>query len=187
MENDLLKLIIAGSGGQGILFIGRLLAHAVMLTGKEVTWFPSYGAEIRGGTASCTVIISDEMVASPVIQKPDALIIMNKASLEKFENRLKTGGLLIMNQSLIKTAPQRSDIEVIAVKANDIAEEIGDSRVANVVMLGVLIGKTGMPDMDITLRALREIIPLEKQSMLTVNETALKRGIKEVDSKSQCS
>ncbi|MBI5026376.1 MAG: 2-oxoacid:acceptor oxidoreductase family protein [Nitrospirae bacterium] len=182
----MLGLIIAGFGGQGILFIGRLLAHAAMLTGKEVTWFPSYGAEIRGGTANCTVIISDEMVASPVIQKPDALIIMNKASLEKFENRLKTGGLLIMNQSLIKTAPQRSDIEVIAVKANDIAEEIGDSRVANVVMLGVLIGKTGIPDVDITLRALREIIPEQKQSMLTVNENALKRGIKEVDSKSQC-
>lgn len=180
MKNDLLQLIIAGSGGQGVLFAGRLLAHAAMLEGKEVTWFPSYGAEIRGGTANCTVIISEEMIGSPVVSEPNALLIMNEASMLRFSPKLKSGGILVMNTSLIKNPPARKGIEIVQVKASDIAKELGDSQVANMVMIGALIGKTGVLSLKAVLDALKEIISERKRDIIGINETALKRGIKEI-------
>jgi len=180
MKNDSLELIIAGFGGQGVLFAGKLLAHAAMLEGKEVTWFPSYGAEIRGGTANCTVIISSEMIGSPVVNNPDTLLIMNNASMERFAPRLKEGGFLIMNSSLIKNPPQRKDIGIIQINATDIAEELGSSQVANMVMIGALIGRTGIISLDTAIGALREIIPEHKREIILINETALRRGLKEI-------
>ncbi len=180
MKKDSLELIIAGFGGQGVLFAGKLLAHAAMLEGKEVTWFPSYGAEIRGGTANCTVIISSEMIGSPVVNNPDTLLIMNDASMERFAPRLKQGGLLIMNSSLIKNPPQRRDIGIIQINATDIAEELGSSQVANMVMIGALIGRTGIISLDTAIGALREIIPEHKKEIILINETALRRGLKEI-------
>src|SRR5512146_1905040 len=128
-------VIIAGFGGQGVLMAGKLLASAGMLEGKHVTWFPSYGAEIRGGTANCTVIISASEIGSPVVQHPAAMLIFNEASFVKFEKRIKEGGHLFLNSSLVQTPSNRHDIIRIEIRANDIAEDLGDSRIANMVML----------------------------------------------------
>ena len=127
-------VIIAGFGGQGVLLVGKLLAHAGMLEGKHVTWFPSYGAEIRGGTANCTVIIADSEIGSPVIRNPSSMLILNEASYRKFEPRLQQGGQLFLNTSLVQWPGTREDIARIDIKANDIAEELGDIRIANMVM-----------------------------------------------------
>ncbi len=179
-RDNLLELIIAGFGGQGILFVGKLLCYAAMLEGKETTWFPSYGAEVRGGTANCTVIISDEMIGSPVVNNPDTLLIMNEASMKKFEPKLKAGGLLIMNESLIRNFSRRPDIEVVGIKANEIAEKLGNNQVANMVMLGRLIGKTSVISFDRVLTALREIVPPHRKNTIPINETALNMGLKEI-------
>lgn len=181
MENNSLQLIIAGFGGQGILFAGKLLAHSAMLEDKHVTWFPSYGAEIRGGTANCTVIISDEMIGSPVVSRPDALLIMNEASMERFEPRLKPRGLLIMNTSLIKNPPKRSDIEIIEIKATDIAKELGNSQAANMVMLGALIVKTGILSRKTIFNSMQEIMPEHRKGAIPLNEKAFKKGAEEIE------
>ncbi|MBI4698739.1 MAG: 2-oxoacid:acceptor oxidoreductase family protein [Nitrospirae bacterium] len=175
-----MEVIIAGFGGQGILFTGRLLAQAAMLEGKHVTWFPSYGAEIRGGTANCSVIISDEMIGSPVVRQPDALVIMNEASMNRFEQRLKPDGLLIMNTSLIINPVNRKDVQAIKIRATDIAEGLGSSQSANMVMFGALVGKTGIVSQGTVLNALREVIPGHKKNIIKLNEQAFKKGIKAI-------
>src|SRR5512138_2052128 len=121
-------VMIAGFGGQGVLLAGKLLASAGMHEGKRVTWFPSYGAEIRGGTANCTVIISDREIGSPVVDRPSAMLILNEASFTKFEKRICTGGQLFLNTSLVRLSSTRGDISRIEIRANDIAEELGDIR-----------------------------------------------------------
>lgn len=136
------KIVIAGSGGQGILFLGRMLVSAGMLEGKKVTGFPSYGAEIRGGTANCTVIISDEMIGAPVVMTPDVLIIMNAASLKRFLPGLRKNGILFYDSSLITGKISRKDITAVAVPATKIAGEMGSAKSANMLMLGAFIAKT---------------------------------------------
>lgn len=180
MNSNFFQLIIAGFGGQGILFAGKLLAHSAMLEGKHVTWFPSYGAEIRGGTANCTIIISDEMIGSPIVNRTDALLIMNEASMERFEPKLKPRGLLIMNTSLIRKPPERSDIEIIGIKATDIAKELGNSQTANMVMLGALIEKTGILSRKTIFNSLQEIIPEYRKKAIPLNKKALKKGAEEI-------
>ncbi|MBI4653810.1 MAG: 2-oxoacid:acceptor oxidoreductase family protein [Nitrospirae bacterium] len=180
MNSNLLQLIIAGFGGQGVLFTGRLLAYSAMLEGKEVSWFPSYGAEMRGGAANCTVIISDEMIGSPVVNNPNILLVMNETSMQRFGRTLKAGGILIMNASLLKGFNGRPDVETVQIKATDIAERLGNNQVANMVMLGALIGKTGVVSLDSALNALREMVPKHKKDIIIINETALRRGIKEI-------
>jgi len=169
-------VMIAGFGGQGVLLVGKLLSYAGMLEGKHVTWFPSYGAEIRGGTANCTVIISDEEIGSPVVQNPSAMLIFNDASFKKFEKRIKPGGQLFLNTSLVHDPPNRSDIARIEIEANDIAEGLGDIRITNMVMLGAFLGKTGVVAMDSVLAALKQVLPPRRHSLLPLNEKALKRG-----------
>ena len=169
-------VMIAGFGGQGVLLAGKLLAHAGMLEGKRVTWFPSYGAEIRGGTANCTVIISDEEIGSPVVQNPTAMMICNDASFRKFEKRIRPRGQLFLNTSLVRLLPTRDDIMRIEIMANDIAEELGDIRIANMVMLGAFINKTGVVALESVLAALKQALPLRRHSLLLLNESALKRG-----------
>lgn len=169
-------VVIAGFGGQGVLVAGKLLAYAGMLEGKRVTWFPSYGAEIRGGTANCTVIISSEEIGSPVVQNPSAMLIFNEASFKKFEQRIKSGGQLFLNTSLVHERPTRTDITRIEVKANDIAENLGDIRISNMVMLGALLGKTGVVSLDSVLSALKQVLPARRHSLIPLNENALKRG-----------
>jgi 2-oxoglutarate ferredoxin oxidoreductase subunit gamma len=169
-------VMIAGFGGQGVLLAGKLLAHAGMLEGKHVTWFPSYGAEIRGGTANCTVIISSEEIGSPVIQRPSAMLILNEASYKKFEQRIKPGGQLFLNISLVHEQATRTDIIRIDVKANDIAESLGDIRIANMVMLGAFLKKTSVIKLASVLMALKQVLPPRRHSLLPLNEKALQCG-----------
>lgn len=169
-------VMIAGFGGQGVLVTGKLLAYAGMLEGRHVTWFPSYGAEIRGGTANCTVIISSDEIGSPVVQHPSAMIVFNEASFDKFEKRVKPGGRLFLNSSLIQAPSHRPDISRIEVQANAIAEELGDSRISNMVMLGALLKKTGLVSLESVLAALKQVLPSRRHSLIPLNESALKRG-----------
>jgi 2-oxoglutarate ferredoxin oxidoreductase subunit gamma len=169
-------VVIAGFGGQGVLLAGKLLAYAGMLEGRNVTWFPSYGAEIRGGTANCTVIISSEEIGSPVVQNPSSMLIFNEASFKKFEKRIRQNGQLFVNTSLVHEAPTREDLTRIEVRANDIAEALGDIRVSNMVMLGAFLKKTGVVTLESVLSALREVLPQRRHSLMPLNENALKRG-----------
>ncbi len=138
------KIIIAGFGGQGVLSLGQFIAYSAINEGKEVTWLPAYGPEMRGGTANCSVVVSDEVVASPIIASPDTLIAMNKPSLYKFEAAVKAGGVIIVNSSLIPDKVQREDVRAIYVDAGELALEAGNARTANIVILGAYIKATGV-------------------------------------------
>ncbi len=170
-------VIIAGFGGQGIILAGRLLAQTAMKAGKEVTFMPAYGAEVRGGTSNCTVIIADEPIASPMVGKPDSLIIMNKASLNKFAPRLKDGGLLVMNSSLIDSEPELADsIDVLRVPANDIAVELGNVKAANMVAIGAYLQRKGIFSADAAAECLADVLAKRYHKTLPVNTEALRRG-----------
>ena len=171
------EVIIAGFGGQGIILAGKLLAQTAMKAGKEVTYMPSYGAEVRGGTANCMVIVADKPIASPVVSKPDSLIVMNKASLNKFAPRIKTAGLLVMNSSLIKNEPQLDEtIEVLEVPADDIAIELGNPKAANMVALGAYLQKRRIFGPDDAAEFLPDVLAKRYHHTLPVNIKALRRG-----------
>ncbi len=136
------EVMFAGFGGQGVLLAGRMLVYAGMLAGKEVSWMPSYGPEMRGGTASCSTVISDEPIGCPVVTKPSAMVVMNEPSLERFERTVRQGGVLIINSSLVKQKAARSDIRTYYVPMNDLAESCGDLHLANMVALGALVEAT---------------------------------------------
>ncbi len=172
MQND---VIIAGFGGQGALLIGKLLAYTGMREGKEVSWLPSYGPEMRGGTANCTVVISDRPVGSPVIQSPRAVVALNLPSLDKFEPDLKAGGVLVINSSLISRKAQRSDVTVIEVPCNDIANELGNPRGVNMVALGAYVGATGAVGMAELEKVIEESFAA-KPKVIEANLEALRRG-----------
>jgi 2-oxoglutarate ferredoxin oxidoreductase subunit gamma len=172
MQNDVIR---AGFGGQGILLIGKMLAYAGMREGKEVSWLPSYGPEMRGGTANCTVVISDRPVGSPVIRSPRAVVAMNLPSLDKFEPDVRPGGLLLINSSLIDRGANRDDLIVIDVPANDIAIELGNRRGANMVALGAYLGATDAVSLDGVVEVVRETFAA-KPGVIDVNITALHRG-----------
>lgn len=170
------EIIIAGFGGQGIVSSGIILGYAGMLENKNVTFFPSYGAEMRGGTANCSVVISSEPVASPIVAYPDIVIIMNEPSLARFEPMLKPGGILLYNKTLIKSHPKRGDITVLAIEANAIAEELGQGRIANMVMLGALVKKTDILKLETLKKAQRERFVKASGEQLSLNDKALERG-----------
>ena len=171
------EIIIAGFGGQGIMLAGKLLAQTAMNAGKEVTYMPSYGAEVRGGTANCMVVIAEQEIACPVVGNPDSLIVLNKASLNKFGPRLKKGGLLIMNSSLIDSKPELDDsIEIIAIPADNLAVELGNKKAANMVALGAYLQKRGQLDTETAIQALPETIAERYHKTLPVNTKALKCG-----------
>lgn len=170
-------VIIAGFGGQGVLFIGKLLAYAAMKEGRNVTWIPSYGPEMRGGTTNCTVVISDDPISSPVITSPHSLIVMNNPSLESFEPQLIEDGVLIMNSSLINREPKRNDVAVIKVPANKIAFELGSDRAANMVMLGAYISKTKVVSPKSVLEGLEKVLGERKRRLLGINKRAFERGM----------
>jgi 2-oxoglutarate ferredoxin oxidoreductase subunit gamma len=173
-----IEIIISGFGGQGVLFAGQLLAYCALDNDKQVTWFPSYGPEMRGGTAHCTVIISDEEIGSPVIKNPSVAIVMNLPSLDKYEMEVKEGGILIVNSSLVDRSPQRTDIDVLEIPANEIAEEIGDRRLVNLVLIGVLLQRLPIFSIDQLGASLNQHIPDRHRDMLQLNITALERGYK---------
>ncbi|HID15882.1 MAG TPA: 2-oxoacid:ferredoxin oxidoreductase subunit gamma [Candidatus Atribacteria bacterium] len=170
------EIVIAGFGGQGVMSMGRLLAYIGMIEGKNVSWFPSYGPEMRGGTANCTVIISSEPIGSPVTSSPTTAIVMNRPSLDKFEPLLKSGGYLFINSSLVDREPERKDIKIYKVPANEIAEEIGNSKVANMVVVGAYIGVTKTFPKEVAIEAMRSSLKKVGEEILDLNEKAIERG-----------
>ncbi|MBW1910666.1 MAG: 2-oxoacid:acceptor oxidoreductase family protein [Deltaproteobacteria bacterium] len=170
------KTIFSGFGGQGVLMMGYVLAVAAMRDGKEVTYLPTYGAEVRGGTANCTVSISDEEIFSPVASSPDYGVIMNMPSLVKYESTIKKGGAIILNSSLIDTDPARDDIDVVKIPANDIAKKLGSERTINMIMLGAFVAKTQVTTLDSIMNGLTEIVKGKKASIMKLNRKGLDRG-----------
>ncbi len=171
----LIKTIFAGFGGQGVLSMGLNLAQAAMMEGKNVTYLPSYGPEVRGGTANCTIAISDEEIASPVASAPEFIVVMNQPSLDKFQNRIASGGLLFINSSLVETEVLRGDIEIIEVTAGSVAEKLGSPKSANMVMLGALIKKSNLVSISTLIEGLKDTLK-NKQKLIALSKEALMAG-----------
>jgi 2-oxoglutarate ferredoxin oxidoreductase subunit gamma len=169
-------IILAGFGGQGVMSMGQMLVYAGMLDGKHVSWIPSYGPEMRGGTANCSVVISDEEIGSPLVTQPEVVVAMNAPSVDKFEATIKKGGILFYNSSLIERDSFRDDITVIGVPGNEIAIELGNSRIANMVLMGTLLAKTKVVKRESVVEALKKVLPDHRHDLLAVNETAMERG-----------
>jgi 2-oxoglutarate ferredoxin oxidoreductase subunit gamma len=171
----LFKTIFSGFGGQGVLSMGLNLAHAAMLDGKNVTYLPSYGAEVRGGTANCTVAISEEEIASPVASSPDFLVAMNRPSLIRFQNQIQSGGLFFINSSLVDAEISRGDVDIIEVPANKIAEGLGNLKCANIVMLGAYIKKSNIVSLDSQIKGIENSFK-KKEKLIVLNKKALLSG-----------
>lgn len=171
----LFKTIFSGFGGQGVLSMGLNLAHAAMLDGKNVTYLPAYGAEVRGGTANCTVAISEEEIASPVASSPDFLVAMNRPSLIRFQNQVQSGGLFFINSSLMEAEISRGDVDIIEVPANEIAEDLGNLKCANIVMLGAYIKKSNIVSIDSQIKGIENSFK-KKKELVALNKKALASG-----------
>lgn len=167
------EIIFAGFGGQGILSMGKFLAYAGMDENMNVSWLPSYGPEMRGGTANCSVILTDENIGSPIVADATTVVVMNRPSLDKFEHSIVPGGLLIMDTDLVNREPERTDIEVIRIPAQMAAEEVGSKKIANMVLLGALVERTGIVPMEALLLALKEH---GKEQFYEMNKNALMKG-----------
>ncbi len=167
---------MAGFGGQGIMFMGKLLTTACMSEGKEVTWLPSYGPQMRGGIANCSVVVSDRSIASPYVDEPSSLMVMTRPSLDKYEPAVKSGGQILINSSLVKIESERKDLHVHKIPASEIAEQIGDIRVSNMAILGAFIGIKPLIPIDTLLDSLAQVLPTRHKNMLDSNRTALNRG-----------
>jgi 2-oxoglutarate ferredoxin oxidoreductase subunit gamma len=170
------EVIVSGFGGQGALFAGQLMTYAGMSEGRMVSWIPSYGPEMRGGTAHCTVIISDEPIGSPIIHNPKSCIVLNPASMEKYEPLVRAGGVLVVNTSLVRSCSERTDITVVEVPANDLANEIGSVKIANIVLLGALLAVNPIVSLESVKQALDEHIPEHRRHIIAPNKQALERG-----------
>lgn len=177
------RIILAGFGGQGILFMGRALAEVGMRAGKNVSWIPAYGPEMRGGTANCSVIISEHPIASPMVTVPDAVVAMNGPSVAKFNQRIKAGGMLMYNSSLIERQEFRDDIRLVEIPASEIAEDLGNPRVANLVMVGAYTKFSKLIDRENMLEALPKLVPSTKKELLEINIAAFEKGYSYVQEK----
>ena len=171
-----IEIIIAGFGGQGILFLGLMLAQAASNIGKKVCWLPSYGPEMRGGTANCMVVISVREIYSPMVLTPDVLLTMNKPSLVKFESAVKPEGLIILNKDMIDVKVNRNDVNQLWVPADTIAMEFGNPKISNMVALGCLVGATHIIELDEVINALESSFPSNKRELIAENKEALRRG-----------
>jgi len=171
------EIIIAGFGGQGILSAGRLIACAGMLEDKNVSWLPSYGPEMRGGTANCHVIVSDDPVGSPILNSATTLIVMNRPSLDKFEDLVVKGGVIISDSSLVDRKPQRTDVEVYELPATKMASDLGNLTYANIIMLGKLLAVTGVVSRESFIEALKQVLPEKKHYMIPEEIKALEMGM----------
>ncbi|NUM47310.1 MAG: 2-oxoacid:acceptor oxidoreductase family protein [Anaerolineales bacterium] len=181
MQTD---IVISGFGGQGVLFAGQVLAYAAMDTGLNVTWIPSYGPEMRGGTANCTVIISNEEIGAPLVKHPMAVIALNLPSLDKYEPIASVGGVMVVNSSLVNRDIQRKDLNGIGIPVNEIAERLGDRRLANMVAIGALLGGLGrwkpgfpVPSLEAVIQALKNHLPERHQKLIPANVQALHQGM----------
>lgn len=172
------RIIVAGFGGQGVMMIGKLLAHSGMMENLHVSWLPSYGPEMRGGTANCNVILSEHIIGAPVVTEASCVIAMNLPSLDKFESAVKAGGRLMINSSLIDRASTRRDLNVLEIPVNDIANKQGSMKVANVVMLGAYIALSHVVKKETVLEAIQEVLGKTKRHLLDINVNALEEGIK---------
>ena len=170
------QILLSGFGGQGILFTGKFLAYKGLLADKNVSWLPSYGPEMRGGTASCSVIVSDEEVGSPIISEPDVLIAMNLPSFEKFVPTVKAGGIVIADSSLIETKSDRTDIDIHYIPATSLASDMGKQSLANMIILGKLLSVMKEYNEDEIKTVLSKVIPPKKAEMLEINMKAMKIG-----------
>ncbi|MDR3592349.1 MAG: 2-oxoacid:acceptor oxidoreductase family protein [Negativicutes bacterium] len=169
------EIVMAGFGGQGVMLMGQLITYAGMLENKYVSWIPSYGPEMRGGTANCSVIVSEEPVGAPIVTEPTAVVAMNLPSLDKFEPLIKPGGILIINSSLIERGAKRSDVKAYQIPSNDVADELGNMKVANMVVLGAIIAATGAVSQESVMKAFAKMFA-KKPGLLAINEKAIKRG-----------
>ncbi|MPM76846.1 Pyruvate synthase subunit PorC [bioreactor metagenome] len=169
------EMIMSGFGGQGIMLMGQLMTYAGMIEEKNVSWIPSYGPEMRGGTAYCSVIVSGEPIGAPMVSEPNVVVAMNLPSLDKFEPVMRSGGVLIINSSLIERDAKRADIKVCNIPANDIANELGNTKVTNMVVLGAIVAATSAVEIDSVLKAFAKMFA-KKPSLLEINEKALRLG-----------
>jgi len=170
------EVIMAGTGGQGVMIMGQLLAYAAMLEGRQVVWFPAYGPEARGGTAECTVIISSEEIGSPISSNPDTLVGMHDFLFSKFMPNVKPGGRLLVNTSLIDSSTLRTDCKVLGLPANKVAEDIGSVQSANMVVLGAYAAMSGIIKVESLLAALPNVFPPHRHHLIPLNEKAIRKG-----------
>ena len=177
------SIIIAGFGGQGVLFAGQLLAYAGMNSGRHVTWIPSYGPEMRGGTANCTVIISDEPIGAPIVSRPSVAVALNQPSFEKYEPRVQPGGLLVVNSSIVSLISERDDIEVVYVPATAIAEQAGSTKMLNMASVGALLARRRILSLEALGKALETHLPESKGHLLESNLEVLRRGYEMAEAK----
>ncbi len=176
MHNKESKIIIAGFGGQGVVLTGNILTRAGMAEDKHVTGMVSYGAEMRGGTANSTVVISDNDIASPFVVNPNIAIILNQPSLDKFEEKLLPNGLVVINTSMIRREIQRDDLEVVKIAATEIANKLGNVRVANIVSLGAFIKKSGLLKTESVMQAIEDLFLSKKPKLVEINKKAFQEG-----------
>lgn len=177
------EIIFAGFGGQGVLSMGQIIAYAAMVEGKEVSWMPSYGPEMRGGTANCIVIVSPARISSPIITRFDSAVILNQPSLEKFEQRVKPNGFLLYEQSTVIVPPTREDIEILSIPAIEEANRLKKKQVANMILLGAFLEKKPLVQIQNVMEALKKVLPERHHHLLPLNKQALELG-KELASKS---
>ena len=175
------EVIMAGFGGQGLLFSGKVLAHAALIEGKELSWLPSYGPEMRGGTCNCSVIVSDDPVGSPIIARPNILMVMNEPSLDKFESAVSAGGTVFVDSSLISRKVERTDIEAVYIPATQMAKEMNAVSLANMIILGAIVKKTGCVVPEVVEKSLRETISARKAALLDLNLKAVEMGIRFIE------
>jgi len=171
----LIKTVFSGFGGQGVIMMGYLLAMGGMYEGKNVTCLPSYGAEVRGGTANCTVVISNEEIASPVASEPEYAVLMNNPSLLRFQNQVQSGGILFLNSSMIEARPIRGDLEIVEVPVNDLAKQLSENKVTNMIMLGAFIKKTGLVSQETIVRVIKDTFG-SRPGVYKLNKSALSLG-----------
>ena len=174
------EIIIAGFGGQGVLSMGKILAYSGIMQGQQVTWMPSYGPEMRGGTANVTVILSDKKISSPILSTFDTAIILNQQSLDKFEKSVKPGGLLIYDPNGITRQPSRKDINICSIEAVDISAELGNSKAYNMIVLGAYLKKKTIVEMPNVIKGLKKSIPERHHSLIPMNEKAIEIGMERV-------
>lgn len=170
------SVVFSGFGGQGALFAGQVLTYAAMDAGHHVTWIPSYGPEMRGGVARCTVIVSDDEIGSPVVRHPDVAVVFNNPSMDKFQRELRSGGKLIVNSSMVNVPVERDDITAILVPGNQVAAEMGDVRMTNMVLLGAMLAAEPLVELEAAEQALRDHLPERKQHLVEPNIVVLRRG-----------
>ncbi|GAB4574009.1 MAG: 2-oxoacid:acceptor oxidoreductase family protein [Anaerolineae bacterium] len=170
-------IIFAGFGGQGVLFAGQLLAYAAMHEGKHVTWIPSYGPEMRGGTANCTVVVSDEPIGAPLVSRPSIAVVFNNPSMLKYRDLVKPGGLLVVNSSIVEAETDREDIRVVRIPATETANQLGEVRLTNMVLCGALLAARPVVTVDTLRETITDKLPVRKQHLLDLNLQAISKGV----------